>query len=209
MKNLKIGMKMALGFGILIAITLILGGMAVWNMRSVGKDSATLAKELAPEVDVTSGIERAIMEAGFELRGYQYTYSSKNLDAAKEQFATARKRIQEAEELAARAPDLVKLRENIGKIKSQVDEYEKLVSASAEKVDAMTGNRKDLFTAAQAFNGNTFSFLSEQVKMMEEEIAAGKEPAKLLERLKKITAMNEISDTGAEIRIAGLKAQSE
>ncbi len=209
MKNLKIGMKMALGFGILIAITLTLGGMAVWNMRSVGEDSTMLAKELAPEVDVTSGIERTILEAGFELRGYQYTYSAKNLDAARQQFEAVKKHIKEAEDLSAKAPDLVKLRENIGRIKSQVDEYEKLVAASVEKVEALLGNRRDLLTAAQAFNGNAASFLSDQVKMMEEEISAGKESARLLERVKKITTMNEVSDTGAEIRIAGLKALSE
>ena len=36
LKNLKLGMKIGGGFGILILISLLLGGVAIWNMKRVG-----------------------------------------------------------------------------------------------------------------------------------------------------------------------------
>ena len=36
LKNMKLGTKIGLGFGVLIAIAMMLGGLAVYNMKSVG-----------------------------------------------------------------------------------------------------------------------------------------------------------------------------
>ncbi|MBW1759125.1 MAG: hypothetical protein JRI88_02160, partial [Deltaproteobacteria bacterium] len=58
MKNITLGMKISLGFGILILIACILGTMAVWNMRGVEEESTKLAKEYVPEVGVANHIER-------------------------------------------------------------------------------------------------------------------------------------------------------
>ncbi|MBF0303699.1 MAG: MCP four helix bundle domain-containing protein, partial [Desulfamplus sp.] len=55
-KNMKLGTKIALGFGSLIIIALLLGGMAVVNMRTVSVESTKLANEYVPEVAVASEI---------------------------------------------------------------------------------------------------------------------------------------------------------
>ena len=44
MRNLKLGMKIGIGFGILILIACSLGGMAVFNMTTVEKDAKKLSK---------------------------------------------------------------------------------------------------------------------------------------------------------------------
>ena len=51
-KNLKLGIKISVGFGLLILIACVLGGLAVVNMRSVEGESTRLAKEFVPEVNM-------------------------------------------------------------------------------------------------------------------------------------------------------------
>jgi methyl-accepting chemotaxis protein len=54
MKNVKLGTKMGLGFGALIAITLALGVMAVWSMRDVRAGSTLLDHQLKTAMDELS-----------------------------------------------------------------------------------------------------------------------------------------------------------
>ena len=49
-KNMTIGMKITLGFGMLIVILIILSSIAVVNMKSVTTESEKLAFEYVPEV---------------------------------------------------------------------------------------------------------------------------------------------------------------
>jgi methyl-accepting chemotaxis protein len=209
MKNLKIGMKMALGFGILIAITLVLGGVAVWNMTSIEGQSTKLAKEYVPEVEASSGLERAFMNVVFEVRGYQFTHARKYLDDSRKHFEEANIYLKEARDLASRSPDLVMLRESVEKLQSRIGEYEQLVNQSAEKIEKVGSNRSQLDRTAAAFMENAQAFLSDQTKTMESEISSGAESSALLERFTKVTVMKEIVDLGNAIRIAVWKSQVE
>ena len=58
LKNLKLGVKIGGGFGILIVISLILGGMAVINMSSSKKQAEQLSEEYVPEVEIANGLEK-------------------------------------------------------------------------------------------------------------------------------------------------------
>ena len=60
MRNLKLGMKIGIGFGILILIACSLGGMAVFNMTTVEKDAKKLSDQYVPEVAVATNVERGI-----------------------------------------------------------------------------------------------------------------------------------------------------
>ena len=70
MKDMKLAMKMALGFGVLIVIAVLLGGIAVWNMRSVQDYSTRLDYQYLPEVSIASHLERQFLETMYEMRGY-------------------------------------------------------------------------------------------------------------------------------------------
>ena len=38
MKNMKLAVKLAIGFGSLVAVALLFGGAAVWEMAAVGRE---------------------------------------------------------------------------------------------------------------------------------------------------------------------------
>ena len=52
MKNMKLGAKIALGFGVLIIIAAILGVVGVWEMGTVKTETTKLADEYVPEADM-------------------------------------------------------------------------------------------------------------------------------------------------------------
>lgn len=59
MRNLKFGAKIAIGFGVLIVIALLLGAMSVYNMKDTQRQSNRMAKAYVPEVAVANEMERA------------------------------------------------------------------------------------------------------------------------------------------------------
>jgi len=69
-KNLKLGAKLGTGFGLLILISMILGGLAVFNMSTISTKSTHLADEYVPEVNLANEIERNARQTMYNMRGY-------------------------------------------------------------------------------------------------------------------------------------------
>ena len=71
--RLKLGFKIGGGFGILILVVLMLGGLAVYNMEKIKKQSDVLAKEYMPASDRISDVQGAMFLLAYNARGYFYT----------------------------------------------------------------------------------------------------------------------------------------
>ena len=52
MKNMKLGTRIAFGFGVLIVIAGILGTVGVWEMGPVETETTKLSQEYIPEVNM-------------------------------------------------------------------------------------------------------------------------------------------------------------
>ena len=96
MKNLKLGVKISIGFGLLIAIACALGGMAVLNMRGVEGQSTRLVQEYIPELAIANSVERAALQTMLEMRSYGYTEDKKQFDAGMRNFADLKRSLAEA-----------------------------------------------------------------------------------------------------------------
>jgi methyl-accepting chemotaxis protein len=208
MKNLKIGMKMALGFGILIAIAVALGGTAVWNMRSVESDSIKLDRQYIAEVDVSGDVERAVAATMFELRRYGLTNEKQYLDSGRKHLEEVKTHLKTAKELAVKYPELVKLRESVDKAQAKTGELEQLVNEVVTRNDSIEKVQGQLNAAAKAFMDQANAFLSSQTEAFKKEINAGVEAAKLSERLEKTADMTDIIEAGNAIQITAWKAQA-
>ena len=209
MKNLKLGMKIGIGFGALIAISLILGGIAVWNMRSVSVLADKLNAQFVPETEVASAVDGNFQDSMFEIRGYGYTQDKKSLEAGMKSLEQVRNDLKEAKDLAARSSELVKLREEVEKAQVKLAEYERLVLETTAKNDALLDNRGQIKEAARLFVNNIDVFTNEQNEIFKSEINSGLEASKLVERLWKCRTMDEIGGQAALIRIALWKALSQ
>ena len=91
MKKAKLGTKIVLGFCALIFIAMALGGMAVWNMKSVVGESSKLAKEFVPEVQVANEIERHSLVTMYNMMGYAWSQREDYLKNGREQFGAGQR----------------------------------------------------------------------------------------------------------------------
>ncbi|GFM36864.1 methyl-accepting chemotaxis protein [Desulfovibrio psychrotolerans] len=208
LQNLKLGMKIGGGFGVLILIACALGGVAILNMKTVEGESEKLAHEYIPEVAIANSIERNAMLMMYGLRGYGLSENEENLREGREALVVLRKSLADAAELVARYPELTALREGLSVAQAKVDEYDQLITKTVELNTGIEADRLALTAAAGQFMDNAAAFLVSQNDAMKREIASAAPADRLVERLDKITGVNEVINAGNAIRIANFRAQA-
>ena len=208
MRNLKLGIKIGIGFGILIIIACVLGGMAIVQMSSVSKDAERLATEYVPEVAVANDVERYSLNTMLAMRSYALSEEPAYFDQAKAQLGEVYKSLDQAKAHADKYPALVQLKANVAKAKTNVDGYEKLAEQTQSIIKAMADDRRMLDEAASLYMKNCVDFLESQNAAMKEEVRSGATGDALLDRLEKITLVNDIIDLGNDTRIKNFKSQA-
>ena len=208
MRNLKLAVKIGIGFGILILIACSLGIMAIINMRTVENGATTLADQYVPEVAVANNVERHSLLTMYAWRGYGLSEETKYLDEGKKQYGEVKKYLNDAKLHAEKHSNLSKLRENVSIAQSKVEEYGKLADETVILVQAMDKNKKDLDSAAANYMKNCYAFLKQQEEALNKDIDSGVTGEKLKERNSKISAVNEIIDLGNDTRVKVWKAQA-
>ena len=209
MKNIKLGIKIGGGFGVLILIACTLGGLAVFNMKNVEGDSIRLAQEYVPEVGMANNLERSSLLTMYAWRGYAFTEQSSYLDEGRKQLAEVQKSLDVTRKHADAFPALVALKENIVVAQNQVDTYASLADQTVEIVEAMNVDRKNLDLGAAQYMKNCADFLAGQTERMQAEISEGASAERLVERTQKITWVNDIIDLGNDTRVKVWRAQAE
>jgi len=208
MKNLKLATKMGIGFGILLLIAFILGGMAAWTMTRMAGESATLSNEYVPEVEVANEVERASLMTMFNMRGYAYTREQQFLDQGLAYLEEVKAHLADAEDLAARSPHLTKLKEAIRVVGDRLAEYEKMARDTIKRNEVIDRMRDQMNVSAVNFISNSEDFLSDQNRLLQEEFETTGDVARLNERLQKNVLINDIIDLGNAIRVGNFKSQA-
>ena len=117
MSNMTLGMKITMGFGIIIFIMLILGGIGVVNMNSAGSNSYDLAEKYAPEVDVATRVERNVIKMMYDMRGYNFTGEDRYIKTGKELLDRAKQRLDDAEAIIEKQPEKTGIKKGIEETK--------------------------------------------------------------------------------------------
>jgi len=208
MKNMKLGVKIGIGFGLLILIACLLGGMAVVNMKGVEKDSVKLANEYVPEVEIANQLERNSLLTMYAMRGYALSEDSSYWESARGSLEEVNKSLAAADNLAAKFPELVKLKEDVAVAEKEVAHYSSLAAETQKYVNLLAEDRTQLDASAANYMKNCADFLDSQNEAFKEEITSGLAADKLAERLEKITWGNEIVDLGNDTRVLNFKAQA-
>lgn len=205
-KNLKLGVKLSIGFGVLILISMILGGMAVINMSNITTESEFLAHEYVPEVKIATDLRGAANRTMYAMRGYGYTEQEQFYNDAMTEINAIKKALQEGEELNNRAKRLVKLAEELKVAEDATNTYLALVEQTVEVNSVLANDRINMDEAAAKYVENCNKYLENQNESMLDEINRG---SASWERLSKITLINEIVKTGNEVRVGNFKSQAK
>jgi len=199
MKNLSLGLKISLGFAILIIIASALGIMAIWNMGRVETQSTMLANEYVPEVDVAVEMRGAANRVMYEMRGYGFTEDTAFYEAGMKELAALDTALEKARKLDAASPNLKQLKGQLEIATKAVEEYKTLVQQTVDTNARLAEERNTLDTAAATYMSNSNAFLAGQNEQFKKDLAA---------RQEKIRLVDQLADIGAETRVLNFKSQA-
>ncbi|MFA7621430.1 MAG: methyl-accepting chemotaxis protein [Aminobacteriaceae bacterium] len=207
-RNMKIGGKLALSFGLLLVIFAGVGAISWLNMSAVREEAHALAEQYVPELNVASDILGSVQNMMYEVRGYSYTYEKDFLDSGRRKADEARSFIEQAREHAAKYPRLAALREDAPKAAAGLNDYIDMTNRTEQAVNSIIELRTTADASARLFMDNAIAYLDSQVKTMEESINQRMETTNLRDRLDKINMINSIIDEGNAVRLDNYRGQA-
>lgn len=199
MEKLGLGLKISLGFALLIIIAGSLGLMAIWNMSKVETQSRMLAREYVPEVDVAFAIKGAANQVMYEMRGYGFTEEKPYYDAAQKEMVILERALERANKLEENSPNLTALKDHIKLVTDRLTEYKTLVQETVDINSRMDINRTTLDESANEYIAHSSHFLTGQNERLKQD---------LNDRQSKIRIVTELVDLGSETRVLNFKSQT-
>ena len=198
MAKLTIGKRTYLGFISLLVIAIALGGIAIFQMKNVSQGANRLAQAYIPEVIVANSIERNLMDAMHENRGYSYTGDLEYYETGQHALSEAEAGIDASLELAS-VQNLKMLQADAPVIQKAVANYKSLLAQTRSAVDEMATLVHVMDKAAASFTKASEAMVDAQ------ELGAQTE---LKEREQKVDAMVQALQHGDAARLFNLKAQA-
>jgi len=208
LKNLKLGTKIGGGFGVLILISMLLGGVAVYNMKHVGTVADNLETKIAPQVDTAVRVERNALLTMFAMRAFQYTGTEEAYNEGMAGLAEVDKALAEAATLAQKHPDLTKLKDIVAKAQAKVAEYRTLCQQAKDMDTSKDKNMATMVEAAASFSKSSEDFYEGENKKLSAELSGKVDGKKLRERYEKVASISSIMQLSGAVRIANFKSQA-
>ncbi len=199
MKKMKLGAKIALGFGVLIVIAAVLGVVGVLQMGTVKTETAKLAEEYIPEVAMAVGLEESANRVMFAMRGYAYTEDKAFLEEGQKELQSVDKGLEEGRQLEKRAKHLTALKGQLDVATKAVDEYKDLVKQTVETVAKLQNERQVLDESAGKYMTNSNAFLAAQNEAFKKDLS---------ERQTKVEIVTDVVNLGTQVRVMNFRAQT-
>ncbi len=205
---MTLGKKISLGFASLIAISALLGAMALFNMKSVESSAQQLATEFIPETELSSILGDTIAKVQLAVRSYGLSSDPSYIEAARKGLQSVHTQLQAAQTLADQHPGLVSLRERLPAFGKSLKTYEDLVAQTELKSNEILAGRDKLVKTATSFISSIDKLIVSQNEKLEKEINAVTEVPQLQVRQQKIILAYDIRGKGNAARILFFKSQA-
>jgi len=206
--NLKLSLKISMGFAIILIIAGALGGTAIFNMKKVEVESTKLQDEFVPEVSVGNQVERHSLLAMYAMRGYALSEDEKYLETGKSELALVDKFMREADQLAEKSEHLIKLKGLVKTVQDGVDKYSELADATTAEINTLKGFRVKLDKSATAYVNASVAFLERQEQQLRQGIRNSASVVKQAKGLERISLAADILNVGNDTRIKTFESQA-
>ncbi len=207
LKNMKLGRKLMLGFGLILVIAITLGGMAIVKMRAVQTQSTALVEQAVPMVKYANNVERQSLATMFAVRGYSLTENEKYLEAGRKSLKELAESIQACADLAVQY-NLEELAVNASQCKTASELYTDMMEQGVAKIAILNGQRDDMYASAIDYMDTCADFLTTHYAALKSLVDQGADPALINKESNKIRLVNEIVKLGDSARIASFKSQA-
>ena len=172
MKSMKLGAKIAFGFGVMILIAGILGGVGVVQMGTVETETTKLAEEYVDEVDMAGELRGAANRLMYAMRGYDLTEDQTFYDEARKELQAVDKALEQGRQLEERSKRLKCLKGHLEVATKAVAAYRASIKQTGETtVAGMQGNRDVLDASAEKYMTICNEFLTGQNQAFRDDLA--------------------------------------
>lgn len=206
MNDMTLGKKIASGLGMVLVIMLILGGMAIYNMKIAENNAMQLNVKYVPEVRIAGAIQNSFANARIVSAKFTLTEDKAYYEDTKKYFSLTSKYIDEAKQLVQEQPTLLVLKKLISPVEDSFNAYkvqaDKIAKVFVSKAEARTNLDKN----ANIFMSEVTKLLDGQEKKLASDLKNKLSLSEINERLKKINLANTIIDLGNTARIANFKS---
>lgn len=207
--KMKLSTKIYLGFGSVLAITVLLSAISIYNMYKISDQSKLLAQEYIPEVIAANKVSNQTADVMLAIRSYGLSEHENYLKAGLDSITQTKTFIKSADELADKSTTLAKLKETSKAADTHLTEYEKMIGDTKKINDTAAQLRAELGEIGRNYIKTCNEYVEDQTKKFNNEVYHKASPKKLEDRLYKINEVNSLNEMVAGIRIAVWKAQAE
>lgn len=204
-RQMKLGTKIAAGFGILIAIVLIVGVIAIISMGMVSVGARNMVAKNVPQVQLANEIERHTLMAMYRVGTYALSEDEKQLDAGKQEILSTLDAIKKAQDLSSNDPELREFNEAVNKANEDILKYQALLNETVQKIE---GNCAELTTVGKSCE-NLFELATEygheQRRLLDEEMAQLAVHEKIKERVSKVKTIEDLALDVLHLRAANFR----
>lgn len=207
-KNMKLSQRISFGFISILLIAVLLGVMAIFNMTRSGSNAKQLDNEFIPAVEIAVKLDDSIHNVMLNVRSYGLAESVIYYDDYVKENQTLEAIIAEFEKLAERTQNIPELKNNINEVKNAAKEYETMVNETKKINETLEELRTTMDESAKQLMVEANAYLASQNQKIIEETNANKGAAVIKERLNKISKINNVINSGNNIRVENFKAQA-
>ncbi len=200
-KNLKIGTKLFLGFGIMVILFGVIGFVSWSKMSVVEEQALSLAVKYVPQVVLATDVERSTRNAQYNIKAYSLSREEKYFLSGKEYLDKTRTYLENAKAHGEKYENLVKLRENAPRALAALNRYDVLLKNTQGYITGLNKALVAAGSAAEIYMQLCNNFLANQNKQFLTDIDSFALPSTLKDRLHKISLVNEVTNYGKETRI--------
>jgi len=208
MRNLKMAVKIGVGFGLVIAIAMAIGAIAIINMLGVQGDARRLDRETVPQVELANSVERSAQLAMYNMRGYALTAQNPYLLQANGFLDQTRSFLDKSQDLAAKYPRLIVLRKNTAEATTRLEEYGKLAADVVTATKDILSARLALDSASSSFMDRALKFLDAQNQQMAAAVRAGTGTGSVERWMARVNGISGIVLLVSNLNAAAYKAQA-
>ncbi len=189
---MKIGVKLAGGFFLLLIIFAAAGWFAWRNMNEVIKETGTLEERYLPGIHLSNEVENLGQAVMLNVRTYVLGESFADLDAAKKNFEELLAVLARGKEHASKLPGLEQLAEGMNKAEGQVALYQRLLLESQGLMANIATQRRHAAEAAASMGAIAYDLLFDEKDELEKEIKEGASPGTLQYRQENILLLDDL-----------------
>ena len=168
MRNIKIGSKLVLGFGILLFIFVMAVFFSWVSMNGVKKQSNFLSTEVVPSMLLNSQIERDAYELFIAMDAFKFTERPEHIQTLRKFESKIDQTMLQVKQRFAARPDLAGMQFTLEETRPAYETFKKLIREAENKIE----NRKNMLAEATLSANGLRKLLEDTIGELYEKIQA-------------------------------------